>query len=204
MSINSVARVISVVFHPLLMTTYLFLLLMYYLPVMLQPIRPSLWLILLIFVTTFVLPAVNFLMLRLTGSIRDLTMPVRQHRILPFIFISLIYVFVTLMFYWKFPVPNLLKLMGIISAMVVFATIVTFFYKISVHSLAMWGAIGMMLPLNKVSESNELLLPTILVIIIAGLVMSSRLALNAHYPREILVGSVSGFAIGFFGIVTLL
>ncbi len=93
--------------------------------------------------------------------------------------------------------------MVIVSSMVVFATLVTFFYKISVHSLAMWGAIGMMLPLNKVSEENTLLIPTILVIIVAGLVMSSRLALNAHHPREILAGSLAGFAIGFFGMILL-
>lgn len=200
---TNLARIISAVFHPLLMTTYLFLLLLYYLPVMLQPIKPSMWIILLIFVTTFALPAVNFIMLRLTGSIRDLTMPQRSQRILPFIFVSVIYAFVTLMFYWKFPVPNLLKLMSIVSALVIFATLVTFFYKISVHSLAMWGAVGMLLPMNKVSEEATMLFPTVLVIVVAGLVMSSRLALNAHYPREVMIGSVSGFAIGFFGMILL-
>ncbi|MEQ9412838.1 MAG: hypothetical protein RIF39_03355 [Cyclobacteriaceae bacterium] len=197
------AKVISAVFHPLLMTTYLFLLLTYFLPVILQPAQPSLWIILLIFVTTFALPAVNFLLLRLTGSIRDLSMPHRHQRILPFIFISAIYVFVTVMFYWKFPIPNLLRLMMIVSAMVVFATIVTFFYKLSVHSLAMWGAVGMMLPMNKVSEVSSLLIPTAIVIVVAGVVMSARLALNAHTPREILIGSTSGFAIGFFGMIIL-
>lgn len=200
---RGVAKAISIVFHPLLMTTYLFLMLTYFLPVVLQPARPSLWIILLIFVTTFALPAVNFLMLRLTGSIRDLSMPNREQRILPFIFISIIYVFVTLMFYWKFPIPNLLRLMMIVTALVVFSTVMTFFYKVSVHSLAMWGAIGMMLAMNKVSEENTLLIPTALVIVCAGLVMSSRLSLDAHTPREILVGSVSGFAIGFFGMIIL-
>ena len=87
--------------------------------------------------------------------------------------------------------------------MVVFATVVTFFYKLSVHSLSLWGAVGMMLPMNKVSEANELLIPTVLVILIAGLVMSSRLALDAHSPREVMVGSISGFAIGFFGMILL-
>lgn len=201
--VKGFARLISAVFHPLLMTTYLFLLLTYFLPVILQPIKPSLWIILLIFITTFALPAINFLLLRLTGSIKDLHMPNRSQRILPFIFISAIYVFVTVMFYLKFPVPNLLRLMMIISVMVLFSTIVTFFYKLSVHSLSLWGTVGMMLPLNKVSELNGFLLPTVIVILIAGLVMSSRLALNAHTPREIMVGSVAGFAIGFFGIIIL-
>ncbi len=197
------AKVISALFHPLLMTTYLFLMLSYFLPVILQPARPSVWIIMLIFITTFALPAVNFLLLRLSGSIRDLTLPNRQQRILPFIFISAIYIFVTIMFYWKFPIPNLLRLMIIVSAMIVFATIATFFYKISIHSLSLWGAVGMMLPMNKVSEDSSLLIPTVLVIIIAGLVMSSRLALDAHTPREVMVGGVSGFAIGFFGMIIL-
>ena len=194
---------ISVVFHPLLMTTYFFLLVAYFLPVVLQPAQPSLWIILLIFVTTFALPAVNFLMLRLTGSIRDLNMPNRHQRILPFIFISAIYVFVTVMFYWKFPIPNLVRLMAIISLMVVISTVITLFYKISVHGLAIWGMVGMLLPMNKVSEIKSLLVPTVILIVIAGLVMSSRLALNAHTPREVMAGSVMGFAIGFFGMIIL-
>lgn len=61
----------------------------------------------------------------------------------------------------------------------------------------------MMFPMNKVSEEGTLLIPTAVVIIVAGLVMSSRLALNAHTPRELLVGSVTGFAIGFMGMVIL-
>ncbi|HCM76043.1 MAG TPA: hypothetical protein DIS90_06660 [Cytophagales bacterium] len=200
---KTAAKLISVVFHPLLMTTYLFVLLTYFLPVILQPARPSLWIIVLIFVTTFALPTVNFLLLKLTGSIQDLSMPDRQQRILPFIFISAIYIFVTLMFYWKFPIPNLLRLMVIVTTMVVAATIITFFYKLSIHSLAMWGAVGMMLPMNKVSEVNSLLMPTAIVIVLAGLVMSSRLSLNAHTPREVMMGSVAGFSIGFFGMIIL-
>lgn len=185
------------------MTTYLFLLLIYFIPVVLQPARPSIWIILLIFVTTFALPAINFLMLRLTGSISDLSMPQRHQRILPFIFISAIYVFVTIMIYWKFPIPNLVKLMVIVSTMVVFGTLITLFYKLSIHSLALWGMVGMLLPMNKVSEVNELLLPTAIVVVIAGLVMSARLALNAHTPREVMIGSVAGFTIGFFGMIIL-
>jgi len=93
--------------------------------------------------------------------------------------------------------------MVIVTTMVVAATIITFFYKLSIHSLAMWGAVGMMLPMNKVSEVNSLLMPTAIVIVLAGLVMSSRLSLNAHTPREVMMGSVAGFSIGFFGMIIL-
>lgn len=129
-------------------------------------------------------------------------MPLRHQRILPFIFVSILYGVVTLMFYWKFPVPNVLKLLIIITMMVVFATVITFFVKVSVHSLSIWGTIGMLLPLNSVSE-GALLIPTVVIILIAGVVMSSRLKLNVHTPREVLVGGVSGFAIGFAGMILL-
>ncbi len=194
-------KFISIVLHPLLMCTYFFLLLMYGLPAILLPARPSRWIILLIFVTTFALPAANFLFLRLTGSISSLTLPQRRQRLLPFVFISAVYVFVTVMFYWKFPIPNLLKLMAIITTLTISATVITFFYKISVHSLSIWGAIGMLLPLNRMSEENLLLVPTAIAILLAGLVMTSRLALNAHTPNEVMVGGVVGFACGFFGMV---
>ena len=196
-------KLISIVLHPLLMCTYFFLLLMYGLPVILLPARPSWWIILLIFITTFALPVANFLFLKFTGSVADLTLPQRRERLLPFGFISAVYVFVTVMFYWKFPIPNLIKLLVIVTALVVMATVVTFFYKVSVHSLSIWGAIGMLLPLNRVSEENLLLVPTAIAILLAGLVMTSRLALNAHTPREVMMGSVLGFAVGFFGMILL-
>lgn len=93
--------------------------------------------------------------------------------------------------------------MAIISTMVVFGAAITLFYKLSIHSLALWGMVGMLLPMNKVSEVNGLLIPTVITIVIAGLVMSARLALNAHTPREVMTGSVAGFTIGFFGMIIL-
>ena len=198
-----VYKLISIVLHPLLMCTYFFLLLMYGLPSILLPARPSWWMILLIFITTCALPVANFLFLRLTGSVTDLTLPHRRQRLLPFIFIAVVYVFVTIMFYWKFPILNLLKLMTIITTLTIVATVITFFYKVSVHSLAVWGAIGMLLPLNRMSEENLLLVPTAGAILLAGLAMTSRLALNAHTPREVMLGGVVGLACGFFGLILL-
>lgn len=93
--------------------------------------------------------------------------------------------------------------MMIITAMVVASAIVTLFYKVSVHSVAICGIIGILLPLNNASEEGLLLYPTIGSLAMAGVVMSSRLQLNAHVPREVLVGAVMGFAIGFGGVISL-
>lgn len=83
----------------------------------------------------------------------------------------------------------------------VFSTIITFFYKVSVHSLAMGGWIGILFPLIKFSPS--LLWPTATVIAIAGLVISSRLALDVHTPRETLVGVIAGLLTSYGAMVIL-
>jgi membrane-associated phospholipid phosphatase len=86
---------------------------------------------------------------------------------------------------------------------VIACAIVTFFFKVSVHSVAVCGIIGILLPLNNASEQGLLLYPTVASLVMAGVVMSSRLQLNAHVLREVLVGAVMGFAIGFAGVITL-
>lgn len=185
------------------MTTYLFVVLAFFFPGIFQPIHPSPWFLFLIFLMTFLLPSLNFIFFRVTGTIKDLQMFNRTERILPFAFVTILYCVVTFMFYWKFPVPNVLKLMMIITAIVIAAAITTLFYKVSVHTMAIWGIIGILLPLNNASEQGLLLYPTIAAVILAGVVMSSRLQLNAHVPREVLVGGILGFALGFGGMMSL-
>ncbi len=184
------------------MTTYLFLVLSLFLPIILQPIRPSLGLIGLIFLMTFILPALNFIFFKLTGTIENLAMPDRKQRILPFLFVSALYSVVTFLFYWKVNIPYVTILLLIVSVLVVSSACISIFYKVSIHSMAISGIVGILLPLNKISN-GLFLIPTVTFIVLAGLVMSSRLILNAHTPREILVGSLLGFGVGFAGILIL-
>ena len=205
---NLLARIISILFHPLLMATYLFLLLSIALPAALEPVQISSHrgFILLIFIVTFLLPALNIGIFKMFGSIKSITMVDRSERIIPFSFISILYGIVTYLFYSKFRVglnDNVLKFLMIIDILVLMATLITIFYKISVHSLAIWGFLGVLFPLNKVSEDGSLFIPTIVLIVVAGFVMSSRLQLNAHTPREVLAGAMVGFATSFTGMIIL-
>ena len=93
--------------------------------------------------------------------------------------------------------------MGIVTSMVVVSAAITFFYKVSIHSLAACGMIGILLPLNKALENNVLLWPTAIALVIAGLIMSARLYLNAHTFNEVLMGGLVGFSIGFAGMLIM-
>ena len=199
------ANLISYVLHPLVMTTYLVIILTLSFPSMLM-IRPekNYLIVGLIFVFTFVLPAMNVIVLRYFGNITSLSLFERKERVAPFIFITILYVLVTLLFYYKLSFnQNFNKLMMIVTAMIVISMIVTLFYKISIHSLAITGLIGILLPLNKITEDNRLLLPTVLTICAAGFVMAARLKLGAHTPREVMHGSLIGFMVGFCGMILL-
>ncbi|MBS1508243.1 MAG: hypothetical protein JSS79_16510 [Bacteroidetes bacterium] len=197
------AKIISIVFHPLLLATYLVLVLGNYFPAMLMVNREHIWLVAgFVFGFTFVVPALNLLMFRYWGSIQSLQLSTRRERILPFIFISALYIMVAFLFYYRLTFhSNFNKIMLIVAALVVAATMLNFFLKVSVHSLAMWGMLGILLPL--IRFSSELLLPTVILFVITGLVISSRLLLNAHTPRETLIGSLAGLGVGYGGMLLL-
>jgi membrane-associated phospholipid phosphatase len=204
--VNLLARIISFLFHPLLLATYMFGLFAFWLPAGLDPLKEDghLNFVFLIFCVTFLLPALNIGIFKTFGSIKSLAMEERQERIIPFTFIAILYSAVTYLFYSRTRISfgdNLLKFLVIIDVLVIVATLITIFYKVSVHSMSIWGFIGIILPLNKVSEDGALFFPTLALIVIAGLVMTARLQLNAHTPREVMVGGMVGFATSFAAMV---
>jgi hypothetical protein len=196
------ARIVSVLFHPLLLATYLFGLFTIALPAGLDPLKEDgHWnFVLLIFCVTFVLPALNIMIFKTFGTIKSLSLEERRERIVPFSFITILYTAVTYLFYSRTRIgvhDNLLKFLIIIDILVLLATVITFFYKISVHSMAIWGMIGILLPLNKISEQGALFYPTIAAIVVAGFIMASRLQLDSHTPREVMAGALTGLLISF-------
>jgi hypothetical protein len=130
----------------------------------------------------------------------------RSERFLPFILISVIYVAITYLFFWKSRIglnDNFLRIMMIIDMLVIMATLITFFYKISVHSLAAWGVIGILIPLNKITELNALFFVAVAFVLLTGFIMSSRLLLQVHSLKEVMWGAIIGLATSVAGMMLL-
>lgn len=201
---RTAARLLSYLFHPLLFTTYLVIVLGFLMPRFLLIPPTAIWKFAgFVAVITFVFPAANLVMLRAFGSIKTLEMEERKDRMLPFFMITVFYGVVCAMFFYKVSVNvNFNKIMLIVTLLTAVATVVTFFFKISVHSLAMGGALGIMLPLNKAAD-GELLYPAAALLVLAGLIMSARLYLQVHTLREVGYGAAVGFLVGFFGMIIL-
>jgi membrane-associated phospholipid phosphatase len=108
------------------------------------------------------------------------------------------------MFFYKVSVNvNFNKVMVIEVALGLVATIATFYEKVSIHSMAICAAVGIFIPLNKAVDDGSLLIPTAAMLAIAGVVMSARLYLNAHTPRQVMYGAFLGFTVGFTGMMLL-
>lgn len=202
------ARVLSVVFHPLFLPTYLFSFLAWALPTALEPVTAGLHVkfLIFIFLVTALLPLLNVAIFRSFGTIRSYAMPERRERLMPFVFISLIYVAVTYLFHVHARMnlnDNFLKLMVIIDLLVIAGTIATFFFKVSVHTVCVWGLIGILVPLMKISEVATLFYPTLGVIVLAGFIMAARLQAGSHTSREVMWGAVLGLATSVTGMTLL-
>ena len=202
------ARLLSVIFHPLFIPTYFFSFLSWALPTSLEPIGPEQQqkFLLFIFIVTALLPLLNVAIIKAFGTIRNCAMPDRKDRLMPFVFISAIYVAVTYLFHLHARMnlnDNFLKFMVIIDLLVIAATVATFFFKVSVHSISMWGIIGMLVPLNKFSDVDTIFYPTLMVIVLAGFIMSARLQVGAHNSREVMWGAVLGLVTSVSGMFLL-
>lgn len=202
---RTAAKVISYLFHPLLLATYLSLVLGWSIPrFLIIPPSDILTFAGLVFVMTFVFPIANLILLKAFGAVSSFEMESRRERLLPFAMVTIIYVVVAVLFFIKTRGNvNFNKVMLIVASLALVATVATIFQKVSIHSMTMGGVAGIILPLNKTLDNGGLVWPTALLLVAGGLVMSSRLYLNAHTPREVLTGAVVGFAVSFFGMLFL-
>ncbi|MBX7127155.1 MAG: PA-phosphatase, partial [Cyclobacteriaceae bacterium] len=83
------------------------------------------------------------------------------------------------------------------------ATVITFYFKISIHALAAAGLSGMILGMMIIARDARLAVPLAVSMLLCGAVMSARLQLNAHRPIETTYGAVVGFALGVAGMLLL-
>ncbi|PIB37222.1 hypothetical protein BFP72_18320 [Reichenbachiella sp. 5M10] len=192
----SFGQVISQVFHPLLVPTMTFCILFLFSPQLIQPL--SAMSLPFLFITTFIIPMISISILRVSGSISSLRMDKREERLVPFTFIALFFGMTTYLFIYKVGVNDLVATIFISTTVLILVlTVVTSWFKISIHAAGMSGMCGYLLALCYRVPGSELIYPLLAVVVLAGLVMTARLQVNAHRPAEVLAGFVIGLLICF-------
>ena len=192
---NNYAHIISVIFHPLLMPSYLFLFIILFATSLMQPLqRDSLFRVLfIIFIVTFVIPIISIGTLRLSNFISDFKLEERKQRVTPFLFVSCFYGITAYMFYSKFNFNSLIFIIfAITTALLLTLTIITRFWKISIHGAGIGGAVGFILALGLYHPIPNFALILAVVAIITGLIAYARLSINAHTPLQVYSGVLLG------------
>lgn len=196
-------KFISAVLHPLLIATYLMVVLYFFSPELFGGLGVNRipLLIAATAITTFLIPGLSMGMMRLTSKITSLELSAREERFMPFMTITLFYGVTTYLFITQFRVGALFTVMMILVTSLIFVlSIVTTRFKISIHAAANWAATGIFTYLLW-EGSPALFYPLIGSILCSGLVCTSRLHLGYHTPKEIWVGSVFGFTFSLLGLL---
>ena len=195
------ALIISVVFQPLIIPMLVFGLIFFVVPESTSlPIEFKTRIFYLITLSTFAIPMITILGLRLSGTLKSLHMETIQDRVIPFSITSVYYLLTLYFLYDKSELdPILWQVLGIITLTVLVLTLVTFFWKMSAHMTGMGGLLAVVLILGFKFPTFKVLYPLLLTIILTGIVASSRLYLSAHRPVEVYAGLLFGFLVCFLG-----
>ena len=188
---NKLAQFISIIFHPILLPTWMFLIFIASGICKLAFIKAEICLA-VIFGTTFILPIIFILILKKFKVIESLTMEKREDRFIP-IFAVVIFLFATSRFFngiSALALYNFYLICNLILCVIVFW--INFWWKISMHEIG-WGAFTAILLIMSTISSSIFLPYLITSFILSGIVGSARLYLKSHSNSQI----YAGFAVGF-------
>jgi membrane-associated phospholipid phosphatase len=194
----SFALLLSVIFHPILWAFYM----LTGLSLLFDYIFPSTQQMLIFLGATFLLmvafPILMFWILMKFKIISSLQIDDRRERILPLFLVGVSYYFLhLLMKSMAFPQSFQLFFLGATFILLV-CMMITSFWKISIHVLAVGATTGALLALG--FRYQIVTFPVVIpCLLIAGLLGYARLKLEAHTPAQV----YSGFAIGLISMFLL-
>lgn len=210
---RGIARFISLIFHPLLIVPYAYLLAILVNPHSFRvkdfdlfwanPTQSSIFRVLIIYIV--MIPLCGMVIMRGLGLIRDLRLQERMDRVGPYILTGTFYITAYVTLPWeRLPLKMELFVLGATIALFV-AFFINLFSKISIHAVGMGNFLAMLLI---ISQSFTFTTPAtfqyfienylfLLGILACGLVGASRRILSDHLPADI----YGGYFIGFLSIL---
>ena len=206
---KAAAHFFSIVFHPLLILTYMSLVLLWTNPFSfgLRHVSEANTLLIIIIMTTITLPAIAVLMMKMLGWIDSFQLATQHERIGPYIVAGIMYLslYLHLTRAESFPVSIRVAVLGTLIGLWT-CFFINNFIKISAHAAGVGGLVAMVALTKQVFGYNDaqiglvggvnLVLPIDGVlygsILVAGAVCTSRLILKAHVIKEVYAGFFVG------------
>jgi len=181
-----VPQIISIVLHPFIMVLLTFGIILF----SNRPILGWTWIYMgIIIIATVFLPFIQVFFMKKKGKTASLDIPEREKRSAPFIQGVLNY-FLALVALWLFEAPKpVLILMWAYLFNTLIAIIITYYWKVSIHGMAIGGPIACL---------GYLISPHIYwFLLLLPLITYSRVSLKAHTPMQVITGFLLGFVLTF-------
>jgi hypothetical protein len=191
---DTLATIISIVFHPLFIPLY-GLGILFSAPTYLSsiPFQVKKILFFIVLMNNVLVPLAMLPFFRIRNIITSYTIENRSERIIPLVTGSILYI-ITAFIFFRFPVPDFFK--SFIFATAILAVMVTFInfrWKISIHGAGS-GALTALVVVLGLKTGAPLTWYLVAAILAGGLNLSSRLRLDSHDPSEVWIGFLVGFA----------
>ena len=188
------AKIVSIVFHPLLMPTLGFFIILdssIYLSSSIDPLTTKITYA-TIFIFTCVLPFINVWFLVNKGYAKDIYLRTRKERKLPYLF-SVVYYLILYYFLKQINLPPAIYLMILGTTIAAIITLlINLRWKISAHMVGIGGVLGAVIGISERFMQN--LNGTIIVLfLVAGIIGYARLKLDAHTSSQVYAGFATGF-----------
>lgn len=211
---RAAAHIFSILFHPLLILTYMTLVLLWTNPFSFgwRHVAEADTLLIIIAMTTITLPALAVLMMKALGWVQSFQLETRHERIGPYIVAGIMYLslYLHITRAETFPVSLRIAVLGTLIALWL-SFFINNFSKVSTHAAGVGGLVTMtgltwlyfgydQAQIGLLGGANLIVPIDILFygsVLIAGAVCTSRMILKAHDHRQV----YSGFAIGVFSIL---
>lgn len=180
---------------PLLMPTYGMFLILWVSVLCLLPYGRRVAVLLVSMGITCIVPLIFLSVLRHFNLIKDLHVNVREQRLFPYLFTALCYGVAAYYLHAICHAPQWCVMFMVGSAItVLLMALINLKWKVSAHMAGIGGVIGLIYQIHVQGLSAfDLLWLLCFLILVAGLLGSSRLVLKRHDIWQVLVGAVVGF-----------
>ena len=191
---EKIPKIISLIFHPLLIPSYLFISVfnMNSYVSLLIPTTAKFLIFSLVFIATFLFPLLIILIMKRRGLIKSLQMESKEERVYPFLLTG-IFFFLSYYMLKQIQISEVfhLFLLGI-TILVFLSLLINFFSKISIHMVGIGGMAGALTGIS-IRINLDLVLLISFTILLAGFIGFARLKLKSHQPIQIYTGYLLGF-----------
>ena len=206
------SKVISVVFQPLFLPIYAFLLYVtieHHTTVLIRSEQATVqfnYILSIQILLAVIIPIGSLYVMYRSNIITSMSIPDRKERI-PIFIITLFYYFLTYYFLRKIHVSNLNFLgafMSFLTGGIVLtglSLLITFFWKISIHAIGISGLAGAFLGFSEllfpIENGEGITIINTLLLLLVGVICSARLYLKAHSFLQIIAGITLGFGVEY-------